>query len=494
MRHLTQSALRRTAPPGRAQGRWFLEGMLAAGLGLGGLAVLVLLFWVLSPYPDHGATGALRIAADLWLLAHGCELVRHDTLYGGTAPVGLTPLLLAALPVWLLHRAVRVTLRPDPEDAEWAAAPGEAFAVARWLCAGYLLTGAAAAVFASPADLAPGLLSTALQLPLFAVLVTVVSAWVLSGVAPWTPPDGWRAARWAGPFTAERLAGAGRAALGGAAACCGVGALLAAGALLLHASAAQGTLVALSGDWSGRLAVLLLGCALAPNAAVWGAAYGLGPGFTLGGGSLLSPLAVSGEPVPPPFPLLAGLPHGTPDGVLLWCTAAVPLAGVLVIAGLVARWAVPVPGERGTAAGWWGTALTALLAAAGTGLLLGWLGTLAGGPLGAGELAQFGPHGWLTGAVAAGWALAALPVAWALRLLRLHQPRLVLAGLLGRERPGARVRPRPPRRARRPAWPRRRRRREEPVPEWHTTDARLTRWSALRKSSGELVSRMDDHR
>ncbi|RMI26794.1 cell division protein PerM, partial [Streptomyces triticirhizae] len=401
MPHLTQPALRRIAPVGRGQGRWFFEGMLAAGLGLGGLAVLVLLFWVISPYPDQGPTGALRIAADLWLLAHGCELVRAETLYGATAPVALTPLLLVALPGWLLHRAVRVTLLPEtdpaPEHARAAAAPHEAFASALWICGGYLLVGAAAALFAAPADLSPEPLSTALQLPLFALLVTVVSAWVISGVPPGRLSRAWARARWARPFTPERLAAAGRAALGGAAACCGVGALLAAGALLLHAPAAQSTLVTLSGDWSGRLAVLLLGCALAPNAAVWGAAYGLGPGFTLGGGSLLTPLAVTGEPTPPPFPLLAGLPHGTPDGPLLWCAAGVPLAGVAVIAGLVARAAVPVPGQRDAAFGWWGTTFTALLAAGGTGLALGWLGTLAGGALGGGALAEFGPHGWLTG-------------------------------------------------------------------------------------------------
>ncbi|MDT0265255.1 DUF6350 family protein [Streptomyces sp. DSM 44915] len=489
MRHLSQRVLRRIAPHGRGQGRWFLEGMLAAGLGLGGLAVLVLMFWVISPYPDQSPTGALRIAADLWLLAHGCELLRADTLYGGSAPVGLTPLLLVALPGWLLYRAVRVTLLPDTEDAR-AAEPDDAFPAALWISGGYLLAGAAAALFAAPAGLAPQPLSTALHLPLFALLVTGVAAWQLSGVPPVPPPTGWTAGRWAGPGTPERLAAAGRAALAGTAACCGVGALLAAGGLLLHAPAAQSTLVTLSGDWTGRLAVLLLGCALAPNAAVWGAAYGLGPGFTLGGGSVLSPLAVSGDPTPPPFPLLAGLPHGSPEGPLLWCAAAVPVVGVLVIAGLVARAAVPVPGERAGAVGWLGTALTGLLAAAGTGVLLGGLGTLAGGALGGGALAEFGPNGWHTGLAAAGWATAALPLALVLRLCRLHQPRLLLSGLLGR---GARPWPRrrPARGGWLPGWARRRHRRGR-VPEWHATDARLARWAALRRTSGELVSRMDD--
>ena len=80
---------------------------LAAGLGLGSFAVLVMVLWISSPYPDSGPGGALHVAAALWLLAHGAELVRTDTLSGAPAPVGITPLLLLALPVWLVHRAAR---------------------------------------------------------------------------------------------------------------------------------------------------------------------------------------------------------------------------------------------------------------------------------------------------------------------------------------------------------------------------------------------------
>ncbi|OUC90973.1 DUF6350 family protein, partial [Streptomyces swartbergensis] len=82
-------------------------GAVAAGLGLASFAVLVMMLWITSPYPDSGPGGALHVAAALWLLAHGAELVRTDTLAGVPAPVGVLPLLLLALPVWLLHRAAR---------------------------------------------------------------------------------------------------------------------------------------------------------------------------------------------------------------------------------------------------------------------------------------------------------------------------------------------------------------------------------------------------
>jgi hypothetical protein len=95
----------RDRSPGLGAG--LLGGAIAAGLGLGTFAVLVLALWVTSPYPDGGPDGALHLAASLWLLGHGVELLRTDTLTGAAAPVGVTPLLLPALPVWLLYRAGR---------------------------------------------------------------------------------------------------------------------------------------------------------------------------------------------------------------------------------------------------------------------------------------------------------------------------------------------------------------------------------------------------
>ncbi len=87
-----------------------VRGGVAAGLGLGGLAVLVIAAWISSPFPDGGPGDVLHAATGLWLLAHGVDLIRTDTLSGPPAPLGVVPLLLTALPVWLVHRAARDTL------------------------------------------------------------------------------------------------------------------------------------------------------------------------------------------------------------------------------------------------------------------------------------------------------------------------------------------------------------------------------------------------
>lgn len=96
--------MRRRSP---GLGASLLAGAVAAGFGLGSFGVLVMMLWMSSPYPDSGPGCALHVAAALWLLAHGVELVRTDTLSGVPAPVGVTPLLLLVLPVWLVHRAAR---------------------------------------------------------------------------------------------------------------------------------------------------------------------------------------------------------------------------------------------------------------------------------------------------------------------------------------------------------------------------------------------------
>ncbi|WP_245239482.1 DUF6350 family protein, partial [Streptomyces sp. MZ04] len=133
-------------------------GAVAAGLGLGSCAVLVMALWISSPYPDSGPGGALHVAAAVWLIAHGTELIRTDTLSGVPAPVGVTPLLLVVLPGWLVHRAAR-----DAADPE-----GRGMAVRTAWCGvvgGYLLVGTAATLYAAGGELRPSWVSAAVQVP-----------------------------------------------------------------------------------------------------------------------------------------------------------------------------------------------------------------------------------------------------------------------------------------------------------------------------------------
>ncbi|WP_442816723.1 cell division protein PerM [Streptomyces sp. NBC_01304] len=403
------------------------NGAIAAGLGLGSLAVLVMALWISSPYPDSGPGGALHIAAGLWLLAHGTELIRTDTLSGIPAPIGLTPLLLLALPGFLLHRAAR--------DAVYAAQAEKPARTALWgVAGGYLLVGAAVTLYSQGGTLQADWLSAALHLPVVAVAAAATGVWTAHGRPHGPVPQVLRrllAAEVVRRHTPRfllrhHIVAAVRAATAALLVLLGGGALLVAVSLVLHQEAARSTFLQLTGVWSGRFAVLLLALALVPNAALWGASYGLGPGFALGTGSVVWPLGSPADPLLPAFPLLAAVPDAGPGSPLTWAAGAVPVVAGIAVAWFVARAATSGGvGERG--AGWsrGATAGAAGLAAALCGLAFAALTASAGGPMGGAGLADFGPVWWQTGAAALGWtALLGVPGAIGLRAWRLREPKV----------------------------------------------------------------------
>ncbi|MGW7575242.1 cell division protein PerM [Streptomyces sp. NPDC054765] len=468
---------RAAAQRSSAIGAAFLGGVTAAGLGLGALAVAVLLLWVASPAPDSGPSRALHLAADLWLLAHGGDLVRTTGHSGAAAPVAVTPLLLAVLPVWLLHRAGRHALATaagghtaaGADSASGAdsgggavalsgpvavggpvgvsgADPGSVASVAAAvptvaprtllgaLLSGYLLIAAGVLVYACTGGMSAEPFSVLAAVPATAVATLVGTAWcllrhpgadllparVLRAVAK--VPDGLRTL-----LSGSRSAAAHRAAARALGALLTAGALLTLLSLALHAGRVSHDLLQLAPDWASRATVLLLCLVLLPNAAVWGAAYGLGPGFTVGAGNGVGPLGTSAHPALPQLPLLSGLPDAGPGNPLTWAVAVVPVVAGALMARSVARSAArtaTAPDGPGGPWSWWTTACVAALGAALCGLVMAVLAGLSGGPLGTGALDVFGPSWWRTGLAAAAWtALTGIPGAIGLRSWHLHTGR-----------------------------------------------------------------------
>ncbi|MFI5553315.1 DUF6350 family protein [Streptomyces sp. NPDC051738] len=464
-----------------------LSGAVAAALGLGGLAVLVMVLWVSSPYPDSGPGGALRIAAVLWLLAHGAELVRADTLTGVPAPVGVTPLLLFLLPVWLVHRAGRDAAADEGDGTPLV--PGRT----AWagVVLGYLGVGAAAAMYAAGGELRPEWIWTGMWVPLVVTVAAGVGVWTACGRPPEVVENAMlalpRRVRRLVPGVAARarLGAAGRAAGAGAAVLVGGGAVLVGCSLVWHGAAARTSFLQLTEGWSGRFAVLLLCAALVPNAAVWAASYALGPGFVLGVGHVVGPMSSAPAPLLPPFPLLEAVPGAGVGGPVQWGMAALPVVAGVVVGCFVGRVAVPAGGrsggreastegrsrgggategggrasKEGRAKGGaapstdgyqagqvpavvWSSGRTGAVAAQASvlcGVVFAVLAALSGGPLGVGALARFGPVWWQVGAATLGWVVVvAVPVAVLVRAWRCLSGR-GLAADQASGTPGARI-------------------------------------------------------
>ncbi|EKX67998.1 cell division protein PerM [Streptomyces ipomoeae] len=380
-----------------------LGGALAAGVGLAVFAALVMVLWVSSPYPDSGPGGALQVAATLWLLSHGVELIRTDTLSGDPAPMGLVPLLLLALPAVLLHRSARD--HPDHVDDGFGTRSRTTWA---GLVLGYTAVGWAATLYASGGVLRPSWVWAAMYVPLLAALAAGTGVWAACG-RPLLPLPALLGAALETEERRHLLAAAGRAAAAGVLVLAGGGALLVGGSLVWHGGATRDGFLQLTEGWSGRFAVLLLCLALVPNAAVWGAAYALGPGFVLGAGQVVGPLSTTAPAAfLPPFPLLAAVPMGEATPVV-WAVGAVPLA-----AGVTVGWftAARAAGERPAPWSARRTTTATLLAAALSAALVALLTLLTSGPLGVATLDHLGPLWWQTGPAAAVWtAVVALPVA-----------------------------------------------------------------------------------
>lgn len=478
----------------------FVRGAIAAGLGLGSLSVLVMVLWISSPYPDSGPGEALHAATGLWLLAHGAELVRTDTLSGNPAPVATVPLLLVVLPVWLVHRAARDSAEPEEGSAVRHSAVGAFCAVT----AGYLLVALAAAAYARGGGLPAE--RTSLAFPLTAVVAGAAAAgvWAACG-RPVVPLMVWAPLRLQEAVARSRFRSGTQTVLRSAAAgvtvLLGGGALVVAVALLWHGGAARESYLALSGHWADRVAVLLLALALVPNAAMWGATYGLGPGFALGTESTATPLAFTGHSALPDFPLLAAVPSPGPGTAANWAAVAVPVAAGLAVARFTARGAAPGDGVREEAWSPRDTASAAVLGAVGCGAGAAVLAAASGGPMGTGALAEFGPVWWLVGPAALVWtAVIGVPVALLLRFWRLREhpwgwrrdpaesadgETKERAGGEGEGGATGRSGGEDEAEARLPD--------SEPyeflpADPWHEDGARKARWASLRKSSGGLMA------
>jgi hypothetical protein len=343
-----------------------VAALAAAGGGLAVLATLTLIGWITAPHVGLGGglAGALRSAGLLWLVAHHVEVTVR-----GVGRIGLLPLGLVLLPAALIERAGRWMTREGHVAGLLDVVPA-----AVSIALPYALFTGAVAVASRTAVAAPSLWQAATMGFLIALLASGFGA--ARGLAPWR-----KLAGRVPPRPRSVILGM-LAALAVLTVC---GAILGAASLIVHINAYKQAVAALNPGIFGSVLLLLASLCYLPNSVIWAVAYMLGPGFSFGIGTAVSPSGSALGPVPA-FPMLAALPVGTKAAFPVWLgffVLVMPyLAGAL--AGLMTVRIAPTPSLE--AAPLWGL-LTGTL----TAVVFGFAARFSGGPLGAGRLASVGP-------------------------------------------------------------------------------------------------------
>lgn len=393
IRRPTRGPGRPAAPPADAPGRSLSAAAAVAGAiaALSTLAICLacaLVAWFLADGGAHGSTtDALRVGAVAWLVGHGS----HVTVAG--TPVGMVPLGLTVLLVFTAFRSGRSAARgaePLDDDRTLGGAAGV------FVC-GYVVIAVVVGVLGSQAGASISLPRTILG----AILVAGLGGGF--GLASGSGRlDEWAAT--VPEWVRQVVAGA----VAGALALVAAGALLVGVALLFSFNEGATVLSSLDLSTGSALSLTFVMALFAPNAALLGSSYLLGPGFAFGVGTTVSPTAVS-LGVVPAFPVLAALPADGPTPG--WLVVAMATPALCAAIGTWLAWRDAEPAAYDVAA----------LRGAGAGLGAGVLVTiaiaLAGGALGSGRLADIGAPTaevlvFATGMMCVGGLLGAIASTW----------------------------------------------------------------------------------
>jgi Family of unknown function (DUF6350) len=278
-----------------------LAGLTAAGATLVLCLAGGVVGWFLTDAGAHGAPrDGLRVGALGWLMAHGSG-VHVAGARVSAAPLALT--LLAAVVVWRLGLRLGDSVSGHGPDAD-AIADGER----DWTVAA--ATGVFAVGYAAVAMLTHHLAATPATAPSLSrtLFWTALLCGLVGGTA--IAVGSGRAAIWTS-FLPMSLRAAAAAAWRTLVWYVVVSAVLLGVALVVDWDGAVNVMAQL--HTSPGAAALLVGlCVLVtPNATLFGGSYLLGPGFTVGTHTLVTPTAVVLGPLPM-FPLLAALPDNGP--------------------------------------------------------------------------------------------------------------------------------------------------------------------------------------
>ncbi|MEB7504692.1 DUF6350 family protein [Arthrobacter koreensis] len=397
---------KRPKKPGVLPMPLWLQGMFELGQAAVLSALVVILpltgVWAANGFSDRDYASLARLSGQAWLLLHGVPL--SLTFPAGTAGpeetsglLSLIPLGLTLIPFFLCWRAGRRLARACYTDQLWQALLGA--------LGTYALLGTAAAYFSANEDVSISLVAGAL-IPLIAAGLGVIigtrmeaGSWVrLIGVdlTDWIARTS-QHSRWAGSYLWAAI----RAGIVGITAAIGLAAVLLVVALAVSWAEIATVYQKLDAGIIGGIVLTVAQLGLLPNLVVWTLAWASGAGFSIGTGSVISPLETTVGPLPA-VPVLAALPSGQPE--YAYAALLIP-----VVAGVLAGWWFLREGENHfdewlsikVSARWFTASVSTVCLGAVIGIVSGLLAAAAAlvarGSLGIGRFVAIGPDPLWTG-------------------------------------------------------------------------------------------------
>ena len=373
-----------------------LEAAILVAISLGFVLVPLSLVWLLENNPDVDWLVAFRAAADFWLLSHGTGLVVPEgEILGLLVPAFVVTLVPLGMTIWLARSFYNAGKRFLAARSLW---PG-------WL-GGALVYGAAALGFSTAAydsTIYPvawqGVFFPTILFLTFQILGSVFGQpdEIFEGDVMDASPERDRI-RGALNSLRLKLHWSIRSIMGPA-----FRAGTAITVMLLMVSAfTVAVLIAISWIDITRLyesvqvsflgaVVLTIGqLALIPNLVIFGAAWFTGVGFSIGAGSLFSPLGSQVGPLPT-IPVLGALPVGQLEFGMISIVVVLLAAFIATLA--IRKSADEIRFEFATA--WTAAISLGLSIALVTALQMALLATIASGSAGPGRLVQVGVSPWL---------------------------------------------------------------------------------------------------
>lgn len=387
----SESAVSDAEPSNGTHTTWVtavVAGVSATAIGVGLTCFATLTWWFLADAGAHGSTtDAVAMGLVVWLLGLGAS----TTLAGVT--IGVTPLFVTVVAFLVLLRTSAWVSRQHG-SLTWRGL------INAWLVfvATFTTLSLVGAIVLASQDL---------RLPSL-VLGAALLAAIGGGVGLGLPQ---RLARERRPAAVAWLRSISAGAAIAALLVIGVAAGLVATRILLSINEMTAVLTQLELESSATVSYLLVALLFVPNLVALGVAWLLGPGFSVGVDTIVSPAQVWVEQVPP-FPPLAALPDNHHVGsVGLW-VMVIPL-----LAALWGAWVASSPRRGGQTLALDIAALHGLAVGFAGGLLTAVLAGISGGALGTGALAHIGPD-WgetlvfATGVMTLGGLLGGLAATW----------------------------------------------------------------------------------